>query len=472
MSPKIRCLYRFLIKSTRITYDVLWGESNLQITALDKYFRRSYKNAVKRANKSWEKEIDEDELTKQALSDGIESSEYVKFTNVPLEENEEKGFQKVAFYIMAMDAYKYTLSNDSSLDKSNEERLTRMMDVAKEISPNGIMDIIEDDINTLFNIKDDSMWVASYNTTSADKDEIVGYEKKKEWHDTSGYVNGKWVQSGYSTDTDEDDPDKPIVKTIRTYTTKVSLNVSQEVRDKLYEKYAIDKTENLGDHSTSFSDPLSVRTGYDNNEDNSSVKMTAADIIETQVDRLMKLYNIPVDGITGSTAGAIGVGGSANISNLSEEEIQNILASLNSGSYTAKQQALVSKLQEALSSPLGLTGYMRSIGCTVVTNMCQAFVADFYSKCGQTRISYGSAINAYKASAVCKKGQPGYDTPPDGASVYIGENHVGIYIGGYVIDSVHGKIQSMSFETWKNQKYYQSGGGYLGWGFNGWDVSS
>ena len=43
------------------TYDVLWGESNLQITALDKYFRRSYKNAVKRANKSWEKEIDEDE---------------------------------------------------------------------------------------------------------------------------------------------------------------------------------------------------------------------------------------------------------------------------------------------------------------------------------------------------------------------------------------------------------------------------
>lgn len=454
------------------TYDVLWGESNLQITALDKYFRRSYKNAVKRANKSWEKEIDEDELTKQALSDGIESSEYVKFTNVPLEENEEKGFQKVAFYIMAMDAYKYTLSNDSSLDKANEERLTRMMDVAKEISPNGIMDIIEDDINTLFNIKDDSMWVASYNTTSADKDEIVGYEKKKEWHDTSGYVNGKWVQSGYSTDTDEDDPDKPIVKTIRTYTTKVSLNVSQEVRDKLYEKYGIDKTENLGDHSTSFSDPLSVRTGYDNNEDNSSVKMTAADIIETQVDRLMKLYNIPVDGITGSTAGAIGVGGSANISNLSEEEIQNILASLNSGSYTAKQQALVSKLQEALRSPLGLTGYMRSIGCTVVTNMCQAFVADFYSKCGQTRISYGSAINAYKASAVCKKGQPGYDTPPDGASVYIGENHVGIYIGGYVIDSVHGKIQSMPFETWKNQKYYQSGGGYLGWGFNGWDVSS
>ena len=110
----------------------------------------------------------------------------MKFTNVPLEENEEKGFQKVAFYIMAMDAYKYTLSNDSSLDKSNEERLTRMMDVAKEISPNGIMDIIEDDINTLFNIKDDSMWVASYNTTSADKDEIVGYEKKKEWHDTSG----------------------------------------------------------------------------------------------------------------------------------------------------------------------------------------------------------------------------------------------------------------------------------------------
>lgn len=250
----------------------------------------------------------------------------------------------------------------------------------------------------------------------------------------------------------------------------INVRLNSNIRNSLYESYGIDPTENIGDHSDAFKS--TENPNYSTTENLNGKTMTAADIIEQQVEQYMEVYNVPrTAGGTGTDIGTIGPGGSGQVSNMSDEEIQAILAATNNGNYTPKQQALVSKLQDALNSPLGLTGYMKSIGCTVATNYCQAFVADFYSKCGQARISFGSAINAYNTSAICKKGQQGYDTPPDGASVYIGANHVGIYIGGCVIDSVYGQIQVMPFEKWKSQKYYQSGGGYLGWGFNGWDVS-
>lgn len=453
--------------------DAFWGESNLQITALDKYFRKSYKNAATRANNKYNDLVDKDALTQQALDDGIESSDYVKFVTNNMTTDDNKGFQRVSFYIMALDSYKYTTSNDETQEDADTERLKRMIKKAKEISPNGLLDDAITALSALginIDLGSDKLWVVSTDTTYDDVQDVVGYETIKDWVVDEYDKNGKPVR-GHEEDTGEKDPQRPIMKMVRTYTTTISLELNSNIRNSLYESYGIDPAENIGDHSNAFKsteDP-----NYTTTEDLNGKVMTAADIIEQQVEQYMEVYKVPrTAGGTGTEVGTIGPGGSGQVSNMSDEEIQAILSALNSGDYTPKQQALVSKLQDALNSPLGLTGYMKSIGCTVVTNMCQAFVADFYSKCGQARISFGSAINAYNTSAICKKGQQGYDTPPDGASVYIGANHVGIYIGGCVIDSVYGQIQVMPFEKWKSQKYYQSGGGYLGWGFNGWDVSS
>lgn len=452
--------------------DAFWGESNLQITALDKYFRKSYKNAATRANNKYDDLVDEDALTQQALDDGIESSDYVKFVTNNMTTDDNKGFQRVSFYIMALDSYKYTTSNDETQEDADTERLKRMIKKAKEISPNGLLDDAITALSALginIDLGSDKLWVVSTDTTYDDVQDVVGYETIKEWVVDEYDKNGKPVK-GHEEDTGEIDPQRPIMKMVRTYTTTISLELNSNIRNSLYESYGIDPTENIGNHSDAFKSTESPN--YSTTENLNGKTMTAADIIEQQVEQYMEVYNVPrTAGGTGTDIGTIGPGGSGQVSNMSDEEIQAILAATNNGNYTPKQQALVSKLQDALNSPLGLTGYMKSIGCTVATNYCQAFVADFYSKCGQARISFGSAINAYNTSAICKKGQQGYDTPPDGASVYIGANHVGIYIGGCVIDSVYGQIQVMPFEKWKSQKYYQSGGGYLGWGFNGWDVS-
>lgn len=452
--------------------DAFWGESNLQITALDKYFRKSYKNAATRANNKYDDLVDEDALTQQALDDGIESSDYVKFVTNNMTTDDNKGFQRVSFYIMALDSYKYTTSNDETQEDADTERLKRMIKKAKEISPNGLLDDAITALSALginIDLGSDKLWVVSTDTTYDDVQDVVGYETIKEWVVDEYDKNGKPVK-GHEEDTGEIDPQRPIMKMVRTYTTTISLELNSNIRNSLYESYGIDPTENIGDHSDAFKS--TENPNYSTTENLNGKTMTAADIIEQQVEQYMEVYNVPrtAEG-TGTDIGTIGPGGSGQVSNMSDEEIQAILAATSNGNYTPKQQALVSKLQDALNSPLGLTGYMKSIGCTVATNYCQAFVADFYSKCGQARISFGSAINAYNTSAICKKGQQGYDTPPDGASVYIGANHVGIYIGGCVIDSVYGQIQVMPFEKWKSQKYYQSGGGYLGWGFNGWDVS-
>ena len=452
--------------------DAFWGESNLQITALDKYFRKSYKNAATRANNKYDDLVDEDALTQQALDDGIESSDYVKFVTNNMTTDDNKGFQRVSFYIMALDSYKYTTSNDETQEDADTERLKRMIKKAKEISPNGLLDDAITALSALginIDLGNDKLWVVSTDTTYDDVQDVVGYETIKEWVVDEYDKNGKPVK-GHEEDTGEIDPQRPIMKMVRTYTTTISLELNSNIRNSLYESYGIDPTENIGNHSDAFKSTESPN--YSTTENLNGKTMTAADIIEQQVEQYMEVYNVPrTAGGTGTEIGTIGPGGSGQVSNMSDEEIQAILAATSNGNYTPKQQALVSKLQDALNSPLGLTGYMKSIGCTVATNYCQAFVADFYSKCGQARISFGSAINAYNTSAICKKGQQGYDTPPDGASVYIGANHVGIYIGGCVIDSVYGQIQVMPFEKWKSQKYYQSGGGYLGWGFNGWDVS-
>ena len=452
--------------------DAFWGESNLQITALDKYFRKSYKNAATRANNKYNDLVDENALTQQALDDGIESADYVKFVTNNMTTDDNKGFQRVSFYIMALDSYKYTTSNDETQEDADTERLKRMIKKAKEISPNGLLDDAITALSALginIDLGSDKLWVVSTDTTYDDVQDVVGYETIKEWVVDEYDKNGKPVK-GHEEDTGEIDPQRPIMKMVRTYTTTISLELNSNIRNSLYESYGIDPTENIGDHSDAFKSTESPN--YSTTENLNGKTMTAADIIEQQVEQYMEVYNVPrTAGGTGTDIGTIGPGGSGQVSNMSDEEIQAILAATSNGNYTPKQQALVSKLQDALNSPLGLTGYMKSIGCTVATNYCQAFVADFYSKCGQARISFGSAINAYNTSAICKKGQQGYDTPPDGASVYIGANHVGIYIGGCVIDSVYGQIQVMPFEKWKSQKYYQSGGGYLGWGFNGWYVS-
>ena len=63
--------------------------------------------------------------------------------------------------------------------------------------------------------------------------------------------------------------------------------------------------------------------------------MTAADIIEQQVEQYMEVYNVPrTAGGTGTAIGTIGPGGSGQVSNMSDEEIQAILAATNNGNFT------------------------------------------------------------------------------------------------------------------------------------------
>lgn len=462
--------------------DAFWGESNLQITALDKYFRKSYKNAATRANNNYDKLVDENALTQQALDDGIESADYVKFVINNMTTDDNKGFQRVSFYIMALDSYKYTTSNDDSQEDADTERLKRMIKKAKEISPNGFLDDAITALSALginIDLNNEKLWVAKASTVPDDTLDVVGYETIKNWVPDGVDKDGK--PKYREEDTGEIDPQRPITKMVRTYTTTITLELNSNIRDSLYESYGIDPTENIGDHSDAFKsteDP-----NYTTTENLNGKVMTAADIIEQQVERYMEIYKIPrIAGGTGTESGVIGPGGSGQSSNLSNEEIQAILDKINSGEYSGKQAAIVSLLNEGLQGIIpnadgvqkypDLTYYFHDVlHCRVENQGCQRFVADFYEKCGQTRRSFLRAIDAYNETAIRKQGEPGYDTPPDGATVYIGDNHVAIYIGGSIIEDVGGKILHKSFEEWKKEKAYASVG-YLGWGFNGWDIYS
>ena len=174
--------------------DAFWGESNLQITALDKYFRKSYKNAATRANNKYDDLVDEDALTQQALDDGIESSDYVKFVTNNMTTDDNKGFQRVSFYIMALDSYKYTTSNDETQEDADTERLKRMIKKAKEISPNGLLDDAITALSALginIDLGSDKLWVVSTDTTYDDVQDVVGYETIKEWVVDEYDKNGK-----------------------------------------------------------------------------------------------------------------------------------------------------------------------------------------------------------------------------------------------------------------------------------------
>ena len=133
-----------------------------------KYFRKSYKNAATRANNKYDDLVDEDALTQQALDDGIESSDYVKFVTNNMTTDDNKGFQRVSFYIMALDSYKYTTSNDETQEDADTERLKRMIKKAKEISPNGLLDDAITALSALginIDLGSDKLWVVSTDTT-------------------------------------------------------------------------------------------------------------------------------------------------------------------------------------------------------------------------------------------------------------------------------------------------------------------
>lgn len=466
--------------------DAFWGESNLQITALDKYFRKSYKNAATRANKNYDKLVDKDALIQQALDDGIESSDYVRFVTNNMTTDDNKGFQRVSFYIMALDSYKYTTSNDDSQEDADTERLKRMIKKAKEISPNGFLDDAITALSALginIDLNNEKLWVAKASTVPDDTPDVVGYETMKNWVPDGVDEDGK--PKYREEDTGEKDPQRPIIKMVRTYTTTITLELNSNIRDSLYESYGIDPKENIGNHSDAFKsteDP-----NYTTTENLNGKVMTAADIIEQQVERYMEIYKIPrTAGGTGTESGIIGPGGSGQGSSLSSEEIQAILDKINSGECSGNRATIISMITKGLEGIENgeypdLTYYFyHVVGCRVDPNFCQRFVGDFYEKCGQQRISYGSAQGAFDTSAIWKRSEHPNDPispPPDGAVVYLtsvveGENlgHSGIYIGGSVIENVGGEIRSTPFEEWINQKYYTRYGGYLGWGFNGWDI--
>lgn len=466
--------------------DAFWGESNLQITALDKYFRKSYKNAATRANNNYDKLVDKDALIQQALDDGIESSDYVRFVTNNMTTDDNKGFQRVSFYIMALDSYKYTTSNDDSQEDADTERLKRMIKKAKEISPNGFLDDAITALSALginIDLNNEKLWVAKASTVPDDTPDVVGYETIKNWVPDGVDEDGK--PKYRVEDTGEKDPQRPIIKMVRTYTTTISLELNSNIRNSLYESYGIDPTENISDHSDAFKsteDP-----NYTTTENLNGKVMTAADIIEQQVERYMEIYKIPrIAGGTGTESGIIGPGGSGQGSSLSNEEIQAILDKINSGECSGDRATIISMITKGLEGIKkgeypDLTYYFyHVVGCRVDPNYCQRFVADFYEKCGQQRMGYGSAQKGFDASAIWRRSEHPNDPispPPDGAVVYLASNedgqnngHSGIYIGGSVIENVGGVIYQRPFEEWINQKYYARYGGYLGWGFNGWDI--
>lgn len=441
--------------------DIYWGESNLQISVLNNYFKSSYANACKRANNNVSSNVDQAALTEEAVADGIES-DYVKFNTVEVSADSTANFQRVAFYLMAMDSYKYSLNNDGSNSETNVEKLTRMVDMAKKITPNGFIDAFE----TAFNIEDEHMWVTNYDTTYNDVEEVVGYEHKThEENDPNNPGHKITVEDKDENGNPIDDPDKPIKKMVRTYTTTVTVQLNADIRNKMYEMYEIDMTETFNDHSAVFHEDSTSSATI---TPTSGTKATPADIIEQEVDQMMTIYKIPdINGTTGG-AGIYGGGVGTTTNTLTEEELAQLLAQL--GEETAglseAEKRVVALAQSIISSP-NPELVARQAGITHFTGgVCQGFITDLLQAAGAySGERPDSALDAWRNFVKDKHDIS--EPPTPGSLLYFNSStapeygHVALYVGG-----------GMTLEVWESgivistfeNTITQGWSSYIGWG--------
>lgn len=441
--------------------DIYWGESNLQISVLNNYFKSSYTNACKRANNSIDANVDQEALKDEAEAAGIER-DYVKFNTVEVSADSTANFQRVAFYIMAMDSYKNTLSNDGSNSETNVEKLTRMVDMAKKITPNGFIDAFE----TAFNIEDEHMWVTNYSTSFSDAEEVVGYEHKTHQEDDPDNPGQKiTVEDKDENGNPIDDTSKPITKMVRTYTTTVTVQLNADIRNKMYEMYGIDTAETYSDHSTVFHEDATSSASI---TPTSGVKTTPADIIEQEVDQMMSIYQIPdINGTTGG-AGIYGSGVGTTTNTLTDEEIAALVAQLGdeTKNLSENEKKVVALAQAILSSP-NPELVARQAGITHFTGgVCQGFVTDLLQAAGVYSGSRPlSALDGWRNYVSDKHDIS--EPPTPGSLLYFNSSispeygHVALYVGGGMTLEVW--TDGIVISTFENT-ISQSWSSYIGWG--------
>lgn len=442
-------------------YDSYWGESNLQMAVLNSYFKQSYTNACKRAQSQTQidDEIDKEELKKKAENAGIASSRIYFVTNDFLP-SESAGYQKIACYIIALDSWKNTNLNDST-EESTVDTLSRMVEVAKKISPNGFIDNIE----TALNIEDEHLWVVTYDTVGEQGSEVVGQ-----------------VQAT-TTEQDPDDPEKtievplydddgnPVMVDVTepnyTYTTTISIDLNGNIREKLYEEYGIDPTETRSNHNGIFlpSDESTADTTYHATAGEGRVPLTVADVLEQNVQRLMEIYGIP--DITGATGGTSIGGGVGNSNPLTEEQLEAIKEALQneSANLTDKQAAVVAFAMQIIqsSSPEQTA---RQLGVTHFGGKCQGFLTDIFTLSGAySGPRPDSALDGYRMTSPI---HPTTEPPQPGASLYFNSDtapqygHVVLYVGGGItLETWSSGVVISTFESVINRSWSH----YLGWGY-------
>lgn len=442
-------------------YDSYWGETNLQMAVLNNYFKQSYTNACTRAKKQTQidEEIDKEQLKKDAEAAGIDSSR-IYFTTNDFFPSESAGYQKIACYIIALDSWKNTNTKEPE-DRTAADTLSRMVEVAKKFSPNGFIDNIE----TALNIKDEHLWVVTYDTVGEQGTEVVGQVQatttKQDPNDPEKTIEVPLY----------DDDGNPVMVDVTepnyTYTTTISVELNGNIREKLYEEYGIDPSETRSNHSGIFlpSEESTADTTYNATGGEGRVPLKVADVIEQNVQRLLEIYGIP--NITGATGGTMIGGGVGSSNPLTEEQLEAIKEALQneSANLTDKQAAVVAFAMEIINSP-NPEQKARQLGVTRFGGMCQGFLTDIFTLSGAySGPRPNSALDGYRMTSPI---HPTTEPPQPGASLYFNSDtapeygHVVLYVGGGItLETWSSGVIISTFESVINRSWSH----YLGWGY-------
>lgn len=443
-------------------YDSYWGETNLQMAVLNSYFKKSYTNACKRAQSQSQidEEIDKEKLKKDAEDAGYNSSR-IYFTTSEFLPSESAGYQKIACYIIALDSWKYTNDTDAQVDKSAADTLSRMVEVAKKISPNGFIDSIE----TALDIEDEHLWVVTYDTVGEAGTEVTG---KKQATTTVPDPNDPSKTIEVPVYNEDGTPKMvDVTEPKYTYTTTISVELNGNIREKLYEEYGIDPTETRSNHSGIFlpEDESTADTTYTATGGEGRVALTVADVIEQNVQRLLEIYGIP--NITGATGGTSIGGGMGSENPLTQEQIDAIKEALanESANLTDKQAAVVAFAMEIINSPYP-EQKARELEVTHFGGLCQGFLTDIFTLSGAySGPRPGSALEGYRMTDPI---HPPSEPPQPGASLYFNSDtapefgHVVLYVGGGItLETWSSGVVISTFESVINRSWSH----YLGWGY-------
>lgn len=443
-------------------YDSYWSETNLQTAVLNNYFKKSYTNACTRAQKQSliDEEIDKDTLKKQAEASGY-ASDKIYFETAEFTPDEVGDYQKVSFYIIALDSWKNTNTNEDK-DESAADVLSRMVEVAKKVSPNGFIDNLE----TALGIEDEHFWVITYTTEGEAGEEVVGTEPVM--------INvpdpenpGEYIQVQ---DKNEDGTPKTrnVTAPNYTYTTTISVELNGNIREKLYEAYDIDPTETRSNHTGVFlpKEESTADTSYHTSAGADREAFKVADLIEQNVQRLMEIYGVP--DIVGVSGGVNIVGGTGNVNPLTPEQLEAIKEALanESANLTDKQAAVINFAMQIINSsdPAGTAAAM---GVTKFGGMCQGFITDIITLAGA--YSGGrpaSALDAYRnySTGIHSTSEP----PQPGSILWFNSStapqygHAVLYVGGGVtLETWSSGVVISTFDECINRSWSE----YIGWGF-------